>query len=154
MNRYLVYGGLLGVLLSVNVLAYDAELADRLAGFYAKFDHKALAESKLIMKAEDFYKEIVAKKKDYLILDVRTDAEANMLNYTMPNSRHVPLETLFTQASLDRLPKDRMIIVACHSGNRSLIAAVNLKMLGFKDVHSLDGGIIAFADATTPKTTL
>ena len=77
-----------------------------------------------------------------------------MVNYTMPNSQHISLNTLFSKAHLDQPPRDRKIIVACHSGVRSLLAAVNLKMLGFKDVHSSEGGITAFGDATTPKTTL
>lgn len=67
---------------------------------------------------------------------------------------HISLDELFRPENLDRLPTDRPIIVGCHSGNRSLLAAVNLKMLGFKNVHSLKGGLAAFAANTTPKTTL
>jgi len=144
----------LGLVLSTPVGAYDVNLAGTLNGFYQKFDQPTLANSKLIMKAEDFYKDIYAKNKDYFILDVRTDAEASMVNYTMPNSRHIALNALFSKENLDQLPRDKTLIVACHSGVRSLLAAVNLKMLGFKDVHSLEGGIVAFANATTPKTTL
>lgn len=154
MNPKSVTVALMGLVLSSAVNAYDASLAATLDGFYKKFDHQALADSKLLMEPEEFYKEIYAKDKDYFILDVRTDAEADMVNFTMPNSSHVSLDKLFSKASLDQLPRDKKIIVACRSGARSLLAAVNLKQLGFKDVHSLKGGIAAFADVTAPKTTL
>lgn len=124
------------LLLPLAAQAYDGELAAKLDNFYTKLNHQALAKSKLIISADDLYKEGIDKKVPYMILDVRTDAEAGMVNYAMPNSMHISLDTLFRKENLDTLPKEKKIVVACHSGVRSLLAAVNLKMLGFKDVHS------------------
>lgn len=154
MKKQIIMIGLLGSLVYTSAYAYDTTLASSFDSFYTKFDQQALADSKLIIEPADLYKELIAKKQEFLVLDVRTDAEANMVNFTMPNSIHISLDNLFQQANLDWLPKDQKIVVACHSGVRSLLAAVGLKMLGFKNVHSLKGGIPAFAEATTPKTTL
>ncbi|MCP5408715.1 MAG: rhodanese-like domain-containing protein [Chromatiaceae bacterium] len=154
MKKQIILIGMLSSLIYTSAQAYNTALASSFESFYGKLNQQALADSKLIIEPADLYKELIAKKQSFLVLDVRTDAEANMVNFTMPNSMHISLDNLFQKANLDRLPKDQKIVVACHSGVRSLLAAVGLKMLGFKNVHSLKGGIPAFADATTPKATL
>ncbi|MBI2870869.1 MAG: rhodanese-like domain-containing protein [Candidatus Omnitrophica bacterium] len=48
-------------------------------------------------------------------------------------------------------PKDTLIIVYCHYGNRSLDAAAYLIGHGFKNVKSLKGGIDAWSREVDPK---
>ena len=45
---------------------------------------------------------------------------------------------------LEELPKVRMIVAQCAHGNRSYDVAAYLLMNGFKDVASLEGGIVAW----------
>ncbi len=63
---------------------------------------------------------------------------------------NVPLSTL--KARLAELEKyrDRPIILACRSGNRSLKAAFALHRAGFAKVHSLAGGLMAWQNANLP----
>jgi monothiol glutaredoxin len=50
-----------------------------------------------------------------------------------------------TERYLDSLPKDTLIVCHCHKGKRSQQAAEYLRGKGFTNVHSLSGGIDAWA---------
>lgn len=49
-----------------------------------------------------------------------------------------------------KLAKDKPVYVFCRSGNRSRTGAQTLVNLGYKEVYSVDGGIIAWLDAGFP----
>ncbi|GGM19764.1 rhodanese-like domain-containing protein [Deinococcus aerophilus] len=80
-----------------------------------------------------------------LLLDVRTAAERRALS--IAHSRSVPLDQLPGQ--LDRLPKDKVLITQCASGNRSRSAAKLLTEHGY-EVYNLSGGIQAWQAAGLP----
>jgi NADPH-dependent 2,4-dienoyl-CoA reductase/sulfur reductase-like enzyme/rhodanese-related sulfurtransferase len=69
-----------------------------------------------------------------LVLDVRRPDER--AKGAIPNSVHIPLDQL--RARSDELPRDREIIVHCHSGQRSYFACRLLAQHGFK-VRNLTG---------------
>jgi len=69
-----------------------------------------------------------------LLLDVRTEAERSQ--GAIPGSIHIPLHQL--RRRLHELPRDREIIVACQSGQRSYFAARLLAQHGFH-VQNLSG---------------
>ena len=75
-----------------------------------------------------------AAKDGALLLDVRRPDER--ARGAIPNSIHIPLDQL--RARLNELPRDREIIVHCHSGQRSYYAARLLSQHGFK-VRNLTG---------------
>lgn len=77
------------------------------------------------------------------LLDVRTQEEYNQ--YHLQDSTLIPLDKLSGQ--LNQLPKDKDIVVICHSGARSLSAAVLLQQHGFKRVFYLEGGLNAWQAA-------
>jgi rhodanese-related sulfurtransferase len=55
---------------------------------------------------------------------------------------------------IGELPRDRPIVVMCHSGGRSARVALYLAAHGFKDVYNLAGGIDAWSrdlDASIPR---
>jgi len=136
--------------LSFTAQAYDKNQAKSLEKFYAGFDQKALANSKLFMSAPDLLK-LIREKKNYLILDVRTTGEHSVLAVSDKNSMFVELKDLFKASNLDKLPTDRPIVVTCHSGTRGIIAALDLKQLGFKNIQVLKGGLMGLAEANTVK---
>ncbi|MEJ5237355.1 MAG: FAD-dependent oxidoreductase [Limisphaera sp.] len=68
------------------------------------------------------------------LLDVRTEAERQQ--GALPGSVHIPLHQL--RQRLHELPRDREIIVACQSGQRSYFAARLLSQHGFR-VRNLTG---------------
>ena len=53
---------------------------------------------------------------------------------------------------LNELDPARPLIVVCRSGNRSLKAARQLAEIGFTDVKSMQGGLIAWAEQGQPLT--
>lgn len=71
------------------------------------------------------------------LLDVREPSEWDITH--IPGSVLLPLELLVTRYT--ELPTDRLIVVLCHHGVRSLQAALFLKECGFKQVFSLKGGL-------------
>ena len=78
------------------------------------------------------------EKGEYLLLDVRQPEEYEASH--IPGAMLIPLGELETrQGELDRGKK---IITYCRSGHRSMAAAVVLCGLGFKNLYSLDGGIL------------
>ncbi len=47
-------------------------------------------------------------------------------------------------------PEDMPILLYCGTGGRSALAAETLEKLGYRNVTSLDGGIVAWAQAGLP----
>ena len=136
--------------LAVNSMAYDAAKAEQFNTFYSHMTQKACADSKLFIKGEDVMK-MLREKKEFTLLDVRSKGEASIVAVSSKNGVHIPIKNLFEKANLDTLPTDKPIVVVCHSGTRATLAAIGLKQLGFKKVHVLKGGLVALADADTPK---
>ena len=46
--------------------------------------------------------------------------------------------------------KERPIVVVCRTGGRAALSAVNLQRLGFADVRSIAGGVMAWGEAGLP----
>lgn len=83
--------------------------------------------------------QIMEENENYIILDVRTQAEYNQGH--IPNAICIPNETI-DENVVNKLPdKNQMILVYCRSGNRSKQAAEKLKKLGYTDLIEF-GGII------------
>lgn len=75
-----------------------------------------------------------------LVLDVREPYEWRQVR--MPGALHIPMNTVPEQ--LDRLPKDRPIVVVCAHGNRSYGVAAWLVEHGYRAAN-LRGGITEWA---------
>jgi len=55
-----------------------------------------------------------------------------------------------TATNPDILPEDRDIVLYCGTGGRSALAAETLNKMGYRNVVSMDGGIVAWAAARLP----
>ena len=89
------------------------------------------------------------QKNGAFILDVREPSEwaqAHIQGATL-----IPLGSLANR--LSELPKDRQIVVYCHSGNRSAQGRDILKNAGFTQVTSMAGGITAWQAQGQPVIT-
>lgn len=86
--------------------------------------------------------------EDAVVLDVRADGEYREGHIV--NSVHVPVEQL--EASAKKLEKyrNRPIIAACRTGQRSNAAVKTLKALGFERLYTINGGISAWEGANLP----
>ena len=81
--------------------------------------------------------EIMNKQEDFLLLDVRTQAEYE--DGHIPGAICIPNETIGA-GELPELPdKNQRILVYCRSGNRSKQAAEKMAKLGYTDVLEFGG---------------
>jgi len=83
-----------------------------------------------------------------LLLDVREPHEYNEVH--APGSLLVPLAQLKARTHEFRAFENKPVILICRSGQRSAVAAEMLAQQGFKYVHNVQGGIIAWEKAGLP----
>lgn len=69
------------------------------------------------------------------VVDVRSEAEFRGGSYR--GAINVPLQAL--SGKLDRIPRNRPVVVFCASGSRSAMAARILRKAGFEDVSNAGG---------------
>jgi len=131
--------------------AYDADLAQKMDNFYEKMTFVPLSQSTFLLEPETFVEE-VKKDPSIVLIDVRTPQEQAFIKSGYAHTLKMPLEELFEAKNLDRIPTDKRIVVFCHSGTRAIPAALNLKMLGFKNIQVLKNGIVGLAQISSPKT--
>jgi len=95
-----------------------------------------------------------------LLIDIREPAEFNrghipgavlsprgLLEFEI----HPLVQRTATEA--DVAAEDRQIILYCGTGGRSALAAETLTNMGYRDVTSMDGGIVAWSTAGFPVDT-
>ena len=82
----------------------------------------------------------IARGEDVFLLDVREPDEVETWAY--PIGVNIPLGELGDR--LDEVPRDATIVVACHVGGRSAVAAKALSDAGW-DAENLTGGAVAWA---------
>lgn len=91
-----------------------------------------------------------------ILLDVRENYEFAQLH--IPNSLNVPrgiLEQACEYGFEETMPelvraRDRKVVVICRSGNRSVLAALTLSIMGYQQVWSLKTGIKGWNDFELP----
>lgn len=81
--------------------------------------------------------EIMKKQEDFLLLDVRTQAEFE--DRHIPGAICIPNETIGTGEIPELSDKNQRILVYCRSGNRSKQAAEKLTKLGYTNVLEFGG---------------
>ena len=81
-------------------------------------------------------------EKGAVMIDVREVDEVAALAYDMEGVVNIPLSQLAKR--LSEIPKDKTVIMACRSGNRSRKATMMLLQKGFSNVFNLQGGIKAW----------
>ncbi len=74
------------------------------------------------------------------VLDVRTPGEHRAAR--IEGALNVPVDAL--RGQLERIPKDRPIVVHCGVGYRAYVAEKILRQCGFADVRNLTGGMAAW----------
>ncbi len=90
---------------------------------------------------------LLQKEKDRIVLlDVRTSEEVKT-DGKIPGSVLVPLDQLPNK--IDKLDKNKKILVYCRSGTRSVSASRLLSSLGFK-VYNIKGGINGWKSENLP----
>jgi rhodanese-related sulfurtransferase len=83
---------------------------------------------------------------DVVLLDVREPDEREYAR--IEPSMHIPLYEIARRVA--EIPRDREVVVYCHSGSRSAMVAGYLESQGFDRVANLTGGIDAWSRRVDP----
>ena len=86
---------------------------------------------------QDEAKALMAEAENYIILDVRTEAE--FAEGHIPGAICVPNETIGDQMPQELPDKEQLILVYCRSGNRSKQASEKLAKLGYTNIKEFGG---------------
>jgi adenylyltransferase/sulfurtransferase len=81
-----------------------------------------------------------------VIIDVREPYELEICH--IEGAEPIPMRTI--PARLERLPRDKHLLILCHSGGRSGRITDFLRAQGFLAVSNITGGIDAWAQALDP----
>jgi phage shock protein E len=85
-------------------------------------------------------------RSDVVVLDVREPSEYDAGH--IAGVKLIPMGTVANR--LNEIPKDKPVIVTCHSGNRSGQVTEFLRQQGYTNVHNMAGGITAWQQAGYP----
>ena len=88
-------------------------------------------------------REMQARNERVVYLDVREPNEWNLGR--LPQAIHLPRGNLETkvEALIDR---NQRVVIYCARGNRSALAALTMKQMGYENVASMARGIQGWAD--------
>ena len=85
---------------------------------------------------------------DFQLIDVREEHELEICEI---GGQHIPMGDVMD--NLDKISKDRQVIIHCRSGARSGAICQALESQGYNNVYNLKGGIIAWANEIDPSLT-
>ena len=86
------------------------------------------------IEVAEFQKYAASLPNSFMIIDVRTPEET--ANGMLKNAKNVPLTQL--RERLAELPKDKMLLLQCNTGNQAEMAYHTLKELGYSNVKFLN----------------
>lgn len=95
-------------------------------------------------------KEMMDNKEDFALIDVREPDEVEIC--TM-NGINIPLGVI--DVNVDKIPRDKKVIIHCRSGKRSYMAALFLQQEHqYENLYNLNGGITEYAKKIDASLTL
>ena len=101
--------------------------------FSGKVNKNASVPSEL--SPEALKKIINEKDKNYFLIDVRTPAEYK--GGYIPSAMLIPYNEI--EKHTQEIPRDKIVVLYCHSGRRSGIALEKLKSLGYEKLINFGG---------------
>lgn len=93
-------------------------------------------------KTVEELKQMMDNHEDFQLIDVREPHEFDIANL---NGELIPMGDI--PQNIDKIAKDKPVIIHCRSGARSGKICTYLEQnFGFTNVYNLKGGILAWAD--------
>lgn len=132
------------LVLATSALAYDKELAKKFDAMFSQMTPEVLTLRPCQISTKDIL-EMIKKKEEFVILDIRTPAETQLVAPVWKGTLIIPMHELFKPENLAKLPKDKKIAVICHTGDRAAAATIALRAIGFNNAFQFRGGIAEFA---------
>jgi len=130
--------------------SYDAAMAESYVKLFAPVKGAGAGKA-LHLIPPDVFLNKVKTKEPLVVLDIRTPAETGVYSVTLPGALMIPIDELFTNAKLARIPTDKTVVVLCKSGARATAAGTALRHIGFENVYVLKGGFKAMIAYMGPK---
>ena len=130
--------------------SYDSVMAESYADLFAPVKGAGAGKALHLIPPDVFLNKVKAKQS-LVALDVRTLAEIGVFTSILPGSLMIPMNELFTEANLARIPTDKTVVVLCKSGTRATAAGTALRHIGFDNVYILKGGFKALTGYLGPK---
>ncbi len=121
--------------------AFDSNMAKRFDMMFSQLTPEMIAKRPCEVNAKQFF-EMIKKNEDFLVLDIRTPQEMEVVGITLKNTLKIPMNDLFKEENLKKLPAEKKIIVVCHTGTRAAAATMALRAVGFVNAFMFKGGII------------
>lgn len=87
-------------------------------------------------------------EKGILLVDVREPEEVAEASFDVRNLMLIPFSQL--EGRYHEIPADREVIIACHVGERSLMATYFLMNHGYEQVINMQNGIVRWAEKGFP----
>jgi len=81
--------------------------------------------------------DLIKKGQDFVFVDVRNPDEYALCS--IKGTKLIPMGELGHR--LNEIPKDKLVVLHCHHGGRSMRAVNFLKGQGYDQVKNLEGGI-------------
>ena len=86
-------------------------------------------------------KKMMDAEEDFQLIDVREEHEVDIASI---GGQLIPMGEVMD--NLNKISKDKKVVVYCRSGKRSGAVLQALEQNGFTNIHNLKGGILAWAD--------
>lgn len=93
-------------------------------------------------------KKLKDSNSDFQLIDVREEHELEICEI---GGTHIAMGEVMD--NLDKISKDKQVIIHCRSGARSGAICQALEANGFSNVYNLKGGIIAWSTEIDPSIT-
>lgn len=135
---------LVTIILTTAAFAYDTEMAKKFDAMFSQMTPEVLTMRPCQITTKDIL-EMIKKKEEFVILDIRTPAEQKLIAPVWKGSLLIPMHELFKPENLKKLPRDKKIAVLCHTGDRAAAATIALRAIGFNNAFQFKGGIAEFA---------
>jgi rhodanese-related sulfurtransferase len=90
--------------------------------------------------------QLLSSNPDIVVLDVRTPAE-HAEGHLPGKVVNVDFKSENFREEAAKLDRDTSYLLHCRSGSRSTASLAILEELGFKKIHHLDGGIMAWTES-------
>src|ERR1044072_1346182 len=90
-------------------------------------------------------KEMLDNKENFQLIDVREEHEFDICNL---KGELIPMGEVMDH--LDKIARDKPVVVHCRSGKRSATVISALEQQGFTNLYNLQGGILAWAQELDP----
>ena len=88
-------------------------------------------------------REMQARNERAVYLDVREPNEWNLGH--LPHAVHLPRGNLETKVE-GLIDRNQSVVIYCARGNRSALAALTMKQMGYENVASMARGFLGWAD--------